>query len=173
MVLGQQLERILKERRISLSHLARETKVPKATLHGWTTGQRSIDPIQVKKVAHSLGVSIHHLLFGESDPLERAQGNTAMQTNIPVEASNSLIKDSPFEYPNALASIVVPTPQNQASATNELLNSALTNVQLQEIFSGDLRVTIHRITPLPPHTSPAGTPPTNPTSAQHTNQNGD
>lgn len=155
---------------MSLSHLARETKIPKATLHGWTTGQRSIDPIQVKKVAQALGISLHHLLFGESDPLERVNGSTTIATNIPGEAIKSHITDSPFANPNAIAPHL---QQHTVGSGPQLLNSALTNVQLQEIFSGDLRVTIHRITPLPPHTSPAGMPPANPTSAQHTNQNGD
>jgi transcriptional regulator with XRE-family HTH domain len=70
MKLGQQLETILKERRLSLSQLARETKIPKATLHGWMTGQRSVDPDQVRRVAAKLEVSVHYLLFGEADPRE-------------------------------------------------------------------------------------------------------
>lgn len=81
-----------KERGITLSKLARDSKVPIQTLHGWTTGRRAVQLEQLKRVASTLQVSVHELAYGKPDPFE------------PV--------------------------------TQELL---------EEIFSGDVRVTLHRI----------------------------
>lgn len=75
-----------------MARLAREAGLPAQTIHHWTTGRRSVDPDQVRKVAAALRVSVHYLLFGETDPLE-----------APAEEI------------------------------------------LKEIFSGDVRVTLHRI----------------------------
>ena len=53
----------------SMARLARESKVPKPTLHGWTTG-RSANLVQLKQVANALMVPLHELVFGEPDPFE-------------------------------------------------------------------------------------------------------
>lgn len=81
-----------KKRGMSLAGLARASGVPPQTLHHWTTGRRSVNPDQLKKVAAVLQVSIHFLIFGEADPHE-----------APVEEI------------------------------------------LKELFSGDVRITLHRI----------------------------
>ena len=92
MKLGITITALCKARNWSLARLARESGVPPQTLHHWTVGRKSINPDQVKRLANTLGVSVHFLLFGEADPME-----------------------SPAE---------------------EIL---------KEIFSGDVRVTLHRI----------------------------
>lgn len=92
MKLSSTLTSLCKKRGITLTELARRSGVPKQTLHNWTTGRRSINPDQIKRVAQVLETSVHYLLYGEQDPFE-----------------------SPAE---------------------EIL---------REIFSGDVRVTLHRI----------------------------
>lgn len=92
MKLSSTLESLCKKKGITLAELARRSDVPKQTIHNWTTGRRSINPDQLKRVAQTLETSVHFLLFGEQDPFE-----------------------SPAE---------------------EIL---------KEIFSGDVRVTLHRI----------------------------
>lgn len=91
MKLGIKLNQLCKEKGLSLSQLAKDAGVPVQTVHAWTTGRKSINPVQLKKIASVLKVSIHHLLFDEPDPYENQK---------------------------------------------ELL---------EEIFSGDVRVTLHRI----------------------------
>lgn len=92
MKLGSKLNQICKGKGLSLAQLSKEAGVPVQTIHAWTTGRKSINPSQVKKVALVLEVSIHELLFDEPDPFE--------------------------------------------SKSSEVL---------KEIFSGDVRVTLHKI----------------------------
>lgn len=92
MELKDNIKRLCQANGISVAELAKQTKVPKQTLHGWTLGRRSVDPDQLKRVAAALKVSLHELVFGEPDPFE--------------------------------------------SKSAEIL---------KEIFSGDVRVTLHRI----------------------------
>lgn len=92
MKLGSKLNQICKAQGVSLSRVAKEAGVPMQTVHAWTTGRKSINPDQIRKVAMVLKVSIHQLMFDEPDPFE-----------------------SPGE---------------------EIL---------REIFSGDVRVTLHKI----------------------------
>ena len=92
MKLGQNIKLLCKERGWSLARLARESHVPPQTIHNWVTGRKGVNATQLKKVATTLEVSIHQLMFGEPDPFE--------------------------------------------SRSNEIL---------KEIFSGDVRVTLHRI----------------------------
>lgn len=92
MKLDKMLTKICKERKISISKLARLTGLPQPTLHGWTSG-RSVGNIDdLKKVCDVLQVSLHRLLYGEGDPHEIGQEEI-----------------------------------------------------LKELFSGDLRVTVHKI----------------------------
>lgn len=93
MRLGTIILKLCKERGISLSALARQSGVPPQTLHHWTTGRRSVNPDQLRKVASTLKVSLHYLTFGEPDPHEQP----------------------------------------------------LSEEILKEIFSGDIRVTLHKI----------------------------
>lgn len=92
MKLGSKLNKLCKDRGLSLSKLAREAGVPIQTIHAWTTGRKSVNPVQLKKVSDVLKVSIHRLIFDEPDPYE--------------EVGEEVLK---------------------------------------EIFSGDVRVTLHRI----------------------------
>ena len=92
MKIGLKLQKVCRDRRLSFSRLAKLAGVPLATLHAWTTGRKSINPDQIKKVAAVLEISLHELLFDEPDPFE------TKSTEI-----------------------------------------------LKEIFSGDVRVTLHRI----------------------------
>lgn len=70
MSFGKRLEQLCKGKSVSLSRLARMVGIPKATLHGWTTGRKSANPEQVKKIAAFFEVPVHVLLFGEPDPFE-------------------------------------------------------------------------------------------------------
>lgn len=92
MKLGAIIEAQCDKRGWSLSRLAKESKVPVTTLHGWVSGRSRPDIKQLKKVSEALKVSIHQLCFGEPDPHEPLGEET-----------------------------------------------------LKELFSGDLRVTIHKI----------------------------
>ena len=92
MKLGKILNQLCKESGMSLSQLARDANVPVQTIHAWTTGRKSVNPLQVRAVAEVLKVSIFKLLFDESDPY--------------------------------------------AQVNRECLD---------EIFSGDLRVTVHKV----------------------------
>jgi len=92
MKLGSKLSKICKEKSLSLSRLSKEAGVPLATVHAWTTGRKSINPDQLRKVALVLKISVHELMFDEPDPHEAVSGEI-----------------------------------------------------LKEIFSGDVRVTLHKI----------------------------
>ena len=59
------LPKLLKKKKWSLSRLGRECNISKSILHSWTTGQRSVDPVLVRKVAEALEVPVYNLLFGE------------------------------------------------------------------------------------------------------------
>ena len=92
MKLGKIIQILCKERGITVAKLARDCGVPVQTIHNWSTAKGAVSPDQVKLVSQALGVSVHYLLYGESDP---------------------------HEQPN-----------------EEIL---------KEIFSGDVRVTLHRV----------------------------
>lgn len=92
MKLGSKLNQLCKAQGLSLSRLAKEAGVPMQTVHAWTTGRKSINPDQLRKVALVLKISIHQLMFDEPDP-------------------------------------------------HELIGEEI----LQEIFSGDVRVTLHKV----------------------------
>lgn len=92
MKLTTTLIRHCKARGWSLNRLARETKIPVQTLHGWTTGRQSVNLNQLKKVAEAFKISFHELCFDELDPNESKSGEI-----------------------------------------------------LKELFSGDVRITLHRI----------------------------
>ena len=97
MKLAQVLQKICRERELTLTRLSRETGVPLQTLHGWTSGRKAVQLDQLQKVARYLKISIHELTYGELDP-----------------------------------------------------HAGLSPESLQEIFSGDVRMSIHRIERLKP-----------------------
>ena len=63
------IQSLCEKQGLSLTKLAKDSGVPKATLHSWTTGTNP-NVEQLKKVAKTLQVSIHKLAFGISDPFE-------------------------------------------------------------------------------------------------------
>lgn len=58
----------LKKQGLNLTMIARNAKIPKATLHSWAAGGRVTDIDAVKRLADVLNVSVHSLLWGEEDP---------------------------------------------------------------------------------------------------------
>lgn len=70
MELKRMLLHYCNERGWTIARLARESGIPKPTLHGWTTGQSALNLDQLRKVAAVLEVSLHELLFGEPDPYQ-------------------------------------------------------------------------------------------------------
>ena len=68
MQLKENLVRLSKARGWSLSYLARQAHVPKATLHGWITGRAVRDLEQVRRVALVLKIPLYGLLFSDRDP---------------------------------------------------------------------------------------------------------
>lgn len=53
-------------KQLSIASLARQSGVPKATIHGWMTGRSPKNLANVKKVADVLGVPIGQLIFGDT-----------------------------------------------------------------------------------------------------------
>jgi len=68
MELARNLNRICKERGITLSSLARISGVKQPTLFGWSTGRAVHNLDDLKKVCGVLRISLHEILFGEPDP---------------------------------------------------------------------------------------------------------
>lgn len=64
------LVRLYESRGWTIGRLARESGVPKPTLHGWTTGRSAHNLDQLKQVASALKVSLHELTFDEPDSYE-------------------------------------------------------------------------------------------------------
>jgi transcriptional regulator with XRE-family HTH domain len=64
------LKALLKENGISLRELSKRSGVPVSTLSEWSSNREPKSPIQTRKVAAALGVSMHYLLFGEPDQQE-------------------------------------------------------------------------------------------------------
>ncbi len=67
-----ELKRILKDllhkKDISVSQLARATRVPRQTLDNWLAGQEPGSLKQVKQVANYFAVPMDYLCFGERQP---------------------------------------------------------------------------------------------------------
>lgn len=66
-IFSQNLRRLMEERRIRLSDLAREVDVPKSTIHSWMYGVQARDLIALKKVADYFSMSIDEICFGDTD----------------------------------------------------------------------------------------------------------
>jgi len=71
MQLGKMITRFCEGKGWTIARLARESGVPKPTLHGWTTGRSALNLNQLRKVASALQVPLHELAFGEPDPYEK------------------------------------------------------------------------------------------------------
>ena len=94
--LKDNLTKLMKDRNISLTKLARSTGIAKSSLHGYMNSENTekVNVSHIKKISEVLKVSMHQLLFSEFDPNEPRSNQTEI---------------------------------------------------LKEIFSGDVRVTLHRI----------------------------
>ncbi len=64
MILKTVLKRLLSERGVSVTRLAKATSIPQQTLHNWLSGSEPRSLNQVKKVANYLGVTLDYLCFG-------------------------------------------------------------------------------------------------------------
>jgi transcriptional regulator with XRE-family HTH domain len=71
--IGKVLQQLLKEKNMSLRQLSKLSGVPASNLTEWTANRSPKNPVQVRKVAEALGVTLHFLLFGESDAQEPIQ----------------------------------------------------------------------------------------------------
>jgi transcriptional regulator with XRE-family HTH domain len=76
------LKKIMKEKRISVKVLSRDSGVAVSTLHEWLNGRTPRDPVQAKKVADVLGVSLNRLLFDEADMSESINLNQILKQDI-------------------------------------------------------------------------------------------
>ncbi|WP_347357909.1 helix-turn-helix transcriptional regulator [Bdellovibrio sp.] len=69
--LREQLKKILAEKNLKVAVLAREAKVPVATVHGWLQGKPPKNFNQVKAVCDILNVSLDWLLYAEQPKTAR------------------------------------------------------------------------------------------------------
>jgi len=67
---SQILKQLCDQRRVSLSQLARDIKIPYKTVAFWVGGNSLTprDPSALTKLSSYFGCSTHFLLFGEEDP---------------------------------------------------------------------------------------------------------
>ncbi len=70
------LRKLIREKGLTITGLARSTKVPVQTLHGWVNGVEPKSIRQLKKVADYLDVDLDYLCFGikpksENNKLEK------------------------------------------------------------------------------------------------------
>jgi len=63
-VLSENLKRVLKERKMTISSLAKGSHVPKTSIHGWIKDGANPNLVQLGKVADYLELSIEYLAFG-------------------------------------------------------------------------------------------------------------
>ena len=67
---GENLEALMKEKRFSVSALAKELELPSKTVHEWVGkgGRMPRNPDVLKRLSEVFGTSVHHILFGVEDP---------------------------------------------------------------------------------------------------------
>ncbi len=68
--IGPTLRSLMRDQRLTLKSIEKETGVPASTIAEWTNNRSPKNPVQVQKVAKLLGVSLHFLLFGAEDSEE-------------------------------------------------------------------------------------------------------
>jgi len=73
MKLSSTLPELLKQNGMTLRQLSKTSGVPVSTLSEWSSNREPKSPLQTKKVAEALGVTMHYLLFGEDDSQEPIQ----------------------------------------------------------------------------------------------------
>lgn len=65
--IGKVFSEILFKRGLTARQVAEATQVPASTLAEWKANRTPKNPVQVRKVAEYLGISMHYLIFGEED----------------------------------------------------------------------------------------------------------
>lgn len=82
-MLVKNLKKILEDKELSISELARKTNVPKSTLVTWLAG-RTPDLIQLDKVAQYLGTNIDAIAFGrkQEDVLSEIMQKVEIHTGL-------------------------------------------------------------------------------------------
>ena len=67
---GENLESLMREKRFSVSIIAKELKLPAKTIHEWVgkDGRMPRNPDVLKRLADVLNVTVYFLLYGEEDP---------------------------------------------------------------------------------------------------------
>jgi transcriptional regulator with XRE-family HTH domain len=84
---GEILEILMADKRISISTLAKDLKVPSRTVQEWIgkAGRVPRNLESIKKLAEYFDVSVHYLLFGEEDPrslIDNILEKTAIHTGM-------------------------------------------------------------------------------------------
>ena len=64
---GIRLQKILKEKKLSLRELSRHTEVSPSVISGWLKGNSPTDLILIKNLSEHLGVSFSWLLTGSNE----------------------------------------------------------------------------------------------------------
>ena len=64
MKLKSQLNALIKQRGVTITTLAKTTKIPAQTIHNWLAGSKPRDLDQVKRVADYFQVSLDFLVYG-------------------------------------------------------------------------------------------------------------
>lgn len=85
--IGQTLSMLMKQKRMSLTEISKNTKVPVSTISEWLSNRTPKNPVQVSKVSKFLSVSLHFLLFGEEDssePIQRIIKNDIFQGTFEI-----------------------------------------------------------------------------------------
>jgi transcriptional regulator with XRE-family HTH domain len=85
---GMRLQRLMKERDVTLREAAEAAGIPTSTLHRWRQGSPGGDYAALKKLAVHLGVTLDYLLTGESD--EPAHGLVAAAVGESLEQGGVL-----------------------------------------------------------------------------------
>lgn len=75
--IGQVIKRLLKEYRLNLKELSRETGIPYSTLYTWSENRQPKDILKVQRLASHFGISIHELIFDLKDKKEEKQKTEA------------------------------------------------------------------------------------------------
>lgn len=93
------LRSLIKQHGISVAHLARTTKVPLQTIHGWLNGSEPKSLTQVKKIADYFDVSLDYLCFGIIHPASSAGHPVAFERDTieTIERYNDEINAGVFE----------------------------------------------------------------------------
>lgn len=78
---AERLQFAAKKKGWTLAELARRSGVPKTTIHHWTCGKVP-GLTQVGKVANTLGVPLHELIYGKPDPHLESKSESAVLSGV-------------------------------------------------------------------------------------------